>query len=253
MRASELRELVGQLGLVASLGAELSASIEAEPETLREVLTPPFYWATFYELPFPEYLKLAVDVIGAAPMFAERLSADDPARALLDLAHEEAASDWDGGPGGRFEPKYLFGVIYSINYTIESMLTWSKWLNELVADVRSGSEAALFKAVQIDRTIMSCPPIADRITLADYERDEAFFRELRNALKGKPKKPKEEYADLRYCLYALEEDGRLDSLTIESAYRLFCEELQLYPTDSEDPARSLWQFIRRWKKTRQST
>lgn len=253
LSVDQLRQLIASLEILSGSRAEISELLTSHPEVLRSVLTPPFYWATFYELPFREHVVFMAHVGGILPLLLDRLHSDDPLQATLDLAHEENVPDWDGGPDGQFELKYLFGVIYSLNYSIESMVTWGRWLNELVADVRDGNDAALFKAVQIDRTIMSCPSIADRITLADYEQDDAFFKKLRNALRGKPKKPKEEYAELRYLLYTLETTGELDELTVESAYHLFCEELRVYPIDTDDPARSLWQFIRRWKKARHPT
>jgi len=176
----------------------------------------------------------------------------DPQASAIELLNSDPAFPWDGGPDGEFEAKHLFGLLYSIEKSIKSMVTFGKFLNELVADVQNGNVQALFKAVQIDRTITSCSPIADRISRAEILREDDFFKKLSNALTTKPMKPKEEYRELRYILYALEEVDALDTLPTERAYQLFCNELAIYPSVGSDPARNLEKFIYRWKKARET-
>ena len=240
------------LGALANLEQEVKSVLDAfsdNPDKFSEIFTPGFYWSELYELPFLTHLAFAVKIVGIEQDFTNAAQSADPQQTLLDRIDDDHP-DWPGGADGRFEPKHLAGAVISLSYSLESLVVYSKYLNELVDDVRKGHDTALFKAVQIDRSITSCPTFADRIAQAELEQDDSFFKKLSNALKTKPNKPTEEYRELRFILQALEEADGLQALTIESAYQLLCVDLNLYPQEGEDPARSLWRFISRWKKAR---
>ena len=83
------------------------------------------------------------------------------------------------------------------------------------------------------------------------QNDQDFFNILANAVKGKWKnnKTKTELDPLRVMLHALNETKVLNNLSMDAADKLFIQELEVYSNDGEDPARSLYRFINRWKRT----
>lgn len=97
---------------------------------------------------------------------------------------------------------------------------------------------------------MTCPCIADRIALAELEQDKKFFDSLKKSFNGPHKTKQSNYRELRFLLEILDEDETLSSLSMEQLYQLCCVEIDLYPIDGSDPAKSLDQFVRRWKAER---
>ena len=248
-----LQDLVSLLEMyhgMHEISREVQTTIATKPEKLLAQLISPYFWSKVYELPFMHHLALLIDAAGYTGEVIQAAASDDPQAAALAWFAQEYDEAPQQGPEEQEKKQRLLALLFSMDKTVESMVTHGKFIDELVRDVKKGNDQALFKAVQIDRTVTSCPPIADRITLAEMTQDEGFFKKLSNAIRTKPKKPKEEYAELRYVLYALEDADALGKLSTERAYRLFCEELAIYPADGEDPARSLQKFIARWKKAR---
>jgi len=246
----DLKSSLALYHAMREMSHEVQAEIASKPEKLNELLNPPYFWSKVYELPFMHHLTLLIAAAGYTGEVIRAASSDDPQAAVFAWFAQEDDEASPNAPEGQDEKQRLLALLFSLDKTVESMVTHGKFIDELVRDVKNGNDQSLFKAVQIDRTVTSCPPIADRVTLAELTQDEAFFKKLSNAIRTKPKKPNEEYAELRYILYALEEAGALGQLSIERAYRLFCEELAVYPADGQDPAKSLHQFIARWKKAR---
>ncbi len=56
--------------------------------------------------------------------------------------------------------------------------------------------------------------------------------------------------DLRVMLQATHEAGQLESLAMTAADELFIQELAVYRDQGEDPARSLYRFILRFKNNK---
>ena len=86
------------------------------------------------------------------------------------------------------------------------------------------------------------------MSLAHLQGDSKFIGLVGNALKVKWKKPKVDLDPLRVILNALNDSGQLNSLSEKDADLLLIQQLQVYSEDGEDPARSLYRFIQRWKR-----
>lgn len=114
---------------------------------------------------------------------------------------------------------------------ILSIMLFHRPLSALVDVVRQGGEdadEAFFKAVRVDRSILSCPTFADRLAHAELISDKDFFLRLRSALKGPLEKHWESIKDLRYAIALLREVG-FDSLSDAQLEDLFVNKLKLYP------------------------
>ena len=109
----------------------------------------------------------------------------------------------------------------------------------------------MFKAVRVDRAIISCPPIAHRIAKAELRGETRFFTKLRKALTGKLQ-VNQGYDTLRFLLIALNEAGGLDSLSGDDRFNLFCKQLKAYPNRELDSADALRMFIYRWIRDAES-
>jgi hypothetical protein len=244
---SDLRALSDLARTLEPQLRELRVSMAADPALLEEHLAPPFYWANFYQIPFFDLVGAQIVLLGLAAQFSELAKESDPLAAIY-----QALPDFE--PESDAEPKLIMGVLMALQGNVRSISFYSKSLEELTSEVAQGNDDAFFDAVLIDRTILACPPFADRMALAEYLRDDKFFKKLAQRLsKGIPSKRTKAYTPLRICLWVLEQEKCLDSLSETRAFELFCRELDLYPEDPKgDTSGSLNRFVRRWKKERRT-
>ena len=244
----QLRSFVHARKRISELRSHLWAEFQTLSEDARRgLLEFPFEWATAYEMPFAHHLAAFSQVSGGMPALLAAAQAPDPHQALVDWIQGDALP-WVPDPQTKLALQRFLGLLESLAFSLESLFIYGRSLNRLVADVRSGIDESLFKAIRIDRAVLGCPCVANRLCRAQLEGDEAFFKQLRNALSGPPKKIRPEYADLRFALALLQEAGAHETLSEEESYQLLCVDLGLYPVEGEDPARSLRRFIQRWKR-----
>jgi hypothetical protein len=209
-------------------------------------------WSWCYELPMMEHLSFLALSMGLEKQLhkhAQNLDYDN----IIDKWPYSDINIEDGNFSKYFTNANRAALFFALQRSFESLETYSRSLNALVADVRDGIDSSLFDVVRLDHSAISNPTIARRITRAELENDENFFGKLVNALRGRPEKHPAYYTQLRLSLALLEEMGELDKLSEQEAYQLFYEDLQIYSTTSKDPARSLLRFIQRWKKKVRAT
>lgn len=152
------------------------------------------------------------------------------------------------GLGDMFEFSDLFALTYALLGHVAALRKFGKDMSQLVEDVRNGIDESFFHAVRIDPTVLACAPFVKRMSMAQLQGDSKFFGLVGNALKVKWKKPKVDLDPLRVILHGLNDSGQLDSLSEKEADTLLIKQLQIYSDDGEDPARSLYRFIQRWKE-----
>lgn len=214
-----LDEVKSQRQEFAGLMAKVSES------RIKEVFTGGYGWADCYELSLVEHTALAVVAFNRVDTLSAAAASQDPQQFVLD-----SLSDTDlveAHPA--FELQHLVGLAYSLQRTILSILLFQRSLSGLVQEVReTGSRDALFKAIRVDRTVMSCPTVADQIALAELQGNKQFFRNLKSALAGPSQKHWMALCDLRYSLYLLRELG-FDDMTDDQLEQLLVHTLKVYP------------------------
>lgn len=196
-----------------------------------EVLDGDFYWAEVYELTFPEHLALLFFALGKAKKLMELREMEDPQEEALKWLDEDDEEDWNGGEGGQFKKKHVVGLVVALQRTILSIMLYHRPLSTLVQQVKDRGEDAddaFFKAVRVDRSILTCPTFAARLAQAELINDKMFFLHLKSALKGPLKKHWESYRDLRYAMYMLRDLG-FDKMSDAQLEDLLVHKLKLYP------------------------
>lgn len=227
----QFRELVRTLPEVRSQIKELPQIVRAAPrKRIDELLDKEFYWATVYELPFLDSLTLLFFALGRVGQLMEWAASADPQQAALNSILADDIDDWSGGEGGNFKEKHVIGLTVALQRNILAIMLYHRTLSDLVAEVRTSPDwkEAFFKAVRVDRSILSCPSFSDRLARAELENDKQFFIHLKSALKGPSKKHWEAYRDLRYALCVLRELG-FDQMSDDQLENLLVHQLKLYP------------------------
>lgn len=227
----QFKQLVSKLPEVRSQMKELPKLICSAPkDKINKILDQGLYWAGVYELSFDEQLALLFCALGRTKELSEAAKSPDPTQAALSMFENDDIDDWDGGLGGLFNKNDVIGLTVALQRNILSIMLFHRTLDKMVNDVRDGNDESLFKAVRLDRSIVTCPTFAFRIAKAEFKNDKDFFRHLRSALKGPSKKHWEAYKDLRYAFFILRESG-FDQMSDAQLEDLLVYKLKLYPND----------------------
>jgi hypothetical protein len=228
----QFRDVVRKLPEVRTQPRELAQVLREKPEKLKEVLGSGYHWAGIYERGFPEQIALLFVLLGWNGLLHEAAISSDPQERALCWCNDGGELDqWYEANKDTLEMRRLIWLAVVLQRNILSIMLYHRPLSSLVEQVRQGREGsddAFFKAVRIDRSILSCPTFSDRLARAELLDDKVFFLHLRSALKGPLKKHWEALHDLRYAIAILREMG-FDSLSDAQLEDLFVNKLKLYP------------------------
>ena len=225
----QFKRLIQKLPEFRSESKQLQEALQsASKEKLREMLGDGVWWAPVYELPYVMGVALLVYVLGKTEHFKTIAELPDPQEAVIREIESGEGLEWDGGPGGQFTKADLVALITAMQRNILSIMIYKKSVCALVAEAQDGNDDALFDAIRVDRSVVSCLTAAARISKAELFGEKHFFIRLRNALKGPSKKHWEGYQDLRYSLAVLREHG-FDQLSDNQLEHLLVKVLKVYP------------------------
>lgn len=227
LTAEQFKDFIGKLPEIRRQRNEFGQLLSEFPkEKFDKLMVSGFNWGEIYEYPFTEHIAISMVAFNQAKWVSDLAATDDPQQALLDSWPDEVDDD-ETHPS--FEPQDLMGLAFSLQRSVLSIMLFQRSLSGLVQEVREHDNLdALFNAVRVDRTVMSCSTIADKIARAEMRNDKRFFLRLRNALKGPMQKHWAAYCDLRYSLVILRELG-FDGLTDTQLENLLVHQLKVYP------------------------
>lgn len=251
LTTEHLKLVLQSLESFKTIRQELKKELGGNPEKIKELMADHFGWSLLYELNFIEQMAVSLLVMGLGENINTVKEMEDPYTYLLTQLEEDSPDKWEKPDidGFKIEEHDFFAVVFSLSKTIDSINIYGKTLNTLVKEVSQGRDQSLFDAVKIDHSIVSSPTLASRISRAELEDDDVFFKRLKSAISSRPRKQTKAYDELRFLLVILEEQNMLDSLSIEEAYQMMCLDLKVYPEIGKDPAGSLYKQIERFKKS----
>lgn len=239
----QFKRIVKELPEIRSQIKELPDFLNTTPrDRVKEISNQGLYWAFVYELPFQELLALLICGLGYHQELHRAAQSDDPTQATFSMFKDVEYEKWEGGLDGLFEISDVVGLFAALQRNICSIMLFHRTLNTIVDEVKNGNDNSLFNAVRIDRSIITCPTFALRITKAELENDKEFFFHLRSALKGPSKKHWEAYKDLRYAFFILRECG-FNQISDAQLEELLVHQLKLYPNTPSARKNLRKQFI----------
>ena len=174
LTADQFREFIGKLPELRRQRDEFGRLLTEVPKDKFDTLmVRDFNWGCVYENSFAEHVALAMTAFGMAQWLADLAVAPDPQQRVL---AEWPQEDFDPETHPAFKPQDLVGLAYSLQRTILSVMLFQRSLSGLIQEVRENDNMdALFNAVRVDRTALSCPTIADKIARAEMRQDKRFF------------------------------------------------------------------------------
>lgn len=258
---ARLKKFTALLPKTRTKWGEALAYASAHRDKVEKLLPPDFCWAYLYELEVKEMFILNLAALGMLDKIVQaHRDGLDLNQFLMDESireaeNEDEEAEWSGGHGGLFTKADVFAVSYASQASWHCVSIYGNYLNDLVKQVRDGKDLlnnAFFYAVSIDRTVLTCPTFAARLSRAEFFLEKQFLFRLRKAVKCKPHVSLLQHQNLRQVLQLFHEMKTLASFTLDDADLLFIKELKLYQDAGKDPARSLMRFIQRWKAEKPS-
>lgn len=122
----------------------------------------------------------------------------------------------------------MFIARMTIFYSLNSVLYYGRFINDLIKDARQGSDKSLFNAIKIDPTILGCPTAIRRINQAIMLKDQKFFKSLKASISGKfGSLEQANFQKMRLVIQVLWEAGAV-KLSDDQLKHLFVDTLNLY-------------------------
>ncbi|MEW6314469.1 MAG: hypothetical protein AB1513_10605 [Pseudomonadota bacterium] len=254
---STLKRLRQFLPKLRTIPQETREFARANREAFEKLLPQDFSWARLYELTAPQLSLLTLSSIGLIDRLIESSRAGVNLNEFLiqqvmgQPLEDELIDNWAGGHQGLFNKVDTIAIHCANTATIRCLMVYGHYLNDLVSMACKGDSEAFFKAISIDRTVLTLPSFAAHLARAEFYGDKRFMIHLRKAVKGKPHENFLVHQDLRVMLQCMSEARMLGELTMSEADQLFIRELKVYSDGEGDSARSLMRFIQRWKQAKE--
>lgn len=223
---AQLRGFVDYLPSFQKLAQEMHDAMQDLPkEKWDKLLTEGYSWSWVYEFPFVFHTAVAVYAFNLIDWLTEVAASEDPAQRVLDdLPNGPPSDDFHHD----VDDQEGIGLVISMVRTVQSVLLHGRSLSALLSDVRERDDLdSLFKAIKIDRTIVTSPTVADRIAKAEFQNDKVFFRRLSNAFKGPSQKEWAGLSGMKFSMHVLMDSG-LKDLSDDELEELMVHVLEVY-------------------------
>ena len=242
----QFSEIVGKLPEIRSQRMELQELARAKPQKVQEIFGGDLTWANIYELSYNQQIASLLVLLNIHTYFIDAAESHDYLGSVLRISKESGELDqWYEANEATINKKHLLWMAMVLQRNVLSIMLYHQSLGSLVEDVRTGIDESFFKAVSIDRTILSCPTFANRLSQAEFLGDKQFFIRLRKALKGPSLKHMQTICDVRYGIVLLREAG-FDTFTDDQLIQFFISN-GLYP-NSYNASKNLRKHIYEAKK-----
>lgn len=244
----ELRNLLDHFLWLMNEGSTLPQDLKRLSEDRWQELFPKAcHWSSLYEFPTLHITFMTLERLGLSNRVVEisRTSVTPKSDAFAFL---QSQIDNDIPEGLTVSDLLTYG--YPLYKTLVCWLTYGKTLSTLFLDFKNGNDQALFKAVSIDRTLLSCPAVAQRLEKAELCNDQRFYYQLQNALNGRKASTTQAYDPARFLIATLDEFDLFETVSQQERYRLFTAEFDAYPVDDQqDKYDAFNRFVNRWRKS----
>ncbi|RKZ03597.1 hypothetical protein DRQ25_17660 [Candidatus Fermentibacteria bacterium] len=247
---AELKSIVQQIKKNLEEQDEIFQKFNEHPEKIELLTSAEVPLCEFYELSFSQHGNLASSIPEIGNELPNIISAENRVEATKSL-EELPPPDWLTNEIGNVKSANFLAWFFSLMFSIRAVQVFGIPMNvmiQMVREKKTGWRTALADAIRVDPSCLGCRSVATRLAIARLSGDRSVSKILLNAIRSPRLEKPDDFGLLRYVLHLLSDTGDIKSMTEEDKYNLICVELELYPIDGADPARSLSQFIRRWNK-----
>ncbi len=202
-------------------------------------------WADLYELSFDTLLSTYFTVLGLGDLIEGTGKASDPHEYWLNFLESGAESLASPENLEAIFPEFLM-LFQAVRGSLSAAKQYHVTMDVLLEQAEAGDDEALFNAVTVDRSVLANSVVAKRIARAEVASDEKFMDKLSKAVKrSRPRRPNQEYDDLRYMMKILLEGAGDKGLTSTKLHKVLVNDLELHPNGNEEALDSIRKMIQK--------
>jgi hypothetical protein len=228
LSADQLRQLVALLPDLERQRNEFRKEAHVNDKARAAVADDGVWWAPLYELPFLQHLGVCLKALGLDGHLSEAAKMGDPQAQILKWVSDDK---FDATPPEGFKLWNAMNVVLSLERSLEALVVFGRYLNELIAAGREGDDKSFLQAIRIDPTVVSCPSVAIRLSGAFITGDTTFIAAARRAMDGKTQKQARYLSKVRFVIQALREAG-VEELSDKKLLDVFDGTLGIYKQSS---------------------
>lgn len=238
LSGDQIRQLIALMPEFEAMRNEFMEDMKREPKARATIADDGVWWAPLYEMPFEQHLAVLFKSFGMEKWVQDAVTSEDPPGEILKWGKDDALIE-QLVPVEGFQPFHAVNLVMSLERSLDSLLVWGRYINELVAAAREGDDTSLFKAVRIDPSVVSCPSVGIRISQATILGEKGFLRALSRALEGRTQKQARYLREVRLAIQALRDAG-VESISDEQLRNLFLKKPEIYKAPpSASPEKAL--------------
>ena len=210
-------------------------------------------WAYLYDLDFLQHFAVTLCVMGLNKSIKQMQKMKDPTSYMLQEWIDDEPDEWIPPTIAGMKPDKsdLFACVMSLTKSMQSIELLGSSINSLLVDSReNNNDYSLFRAIEVDHTVVSSYTAMSRISKAEIEDDYKFFKKLKKHINSRTHVKRHKFTDLRYVFCMLEETEILKNMSADEQYQLFAIDTDLYVSKADDPVRTLQRNFQKWRKLR---
>ena len=127
-----LQQILALLPFLDQARPELAQLILEKPEKASKLFKNGLSWCQFYELPFASHLRVFSEIAGLNEFINSAVASVDPYSEMMKLDGDPDYQNWNGGTNQKYEIHHLLGVLYSLMGTLDSLMLYGFYINELL-------------------------------------------------------------------------------------------------------------------------
>lgn len=226
----EIRDIYYRFG---SVQERLRAEIDPETKEAMEFIEKVYPWAALYSLPAKDLTAMTLYVMGFLEGLDEAVKSPKPVESLLKFGNEVYEGEHDEEYQKEFEDftdedwGWYLAMVFALFGNIEGFKAYHKTVSTLVKEANTNYQSLLF-AVGVDRSVVSHPVIAKKISVAQIINDESFMNGLARAITKTIPRGSHKLDDFRYMAEILDEMEGLETYSYEELADFFINELEVY-------------------------
>jgi hypothetical protein len=164
-RGHNAKRLVRTLAPTLKGIEEAERMLAAHADKLSGRLPPDFGWSFLYELSFPLLQVVTLAAMGALEDLVAAAKGPDPLAAILGAIEKEMQDEnpvvRKGATAALFSEEEVLALVIATFRSMKSLALYGAYMSELVQRIRDGSEKAFLDALRVDRTVITCPSVAE--------------------------------------------------------------------------------------------
>jgi len=211
-------------------------------------------WAELYSHPHVAIVVTLLKMIDCLDPIINAAKSTDKTQAIMSVIINLMDNDLDD-PFEKFnsltesERGITFSLLFATLRNLDAMAAFGKTMDQLVTESSFDNEA-LFNAVLIDRTVVTHPIIAKKISMAEMIGDEGFMTELAKSVSKQRTRRKLYLDESRFMIELINDVFGLDSFTHEQITEVLVDDLQIFPDTGKDPVEAVKKNIQKRNKLR---